>query len=543
MGSGASKAIEEASQEELKASFQSLSAEERQKVATALAACKPKSLAPEKLESASDLLSQLREKKVSCCDLVEKSLARIKATEVLNACVEVCADQARAKAKAVDEKIASGSALGVLEGLPIVVKMNFDMAGSTTDASNPLLKGFVPESTSPVVQSLLDAGAIVVAKTNMPVHARNTNPFSPIYGQCLNPVNLANTCCGSSSGTAASVAAGIVSCGLGSDTGGSCRLPAICNGIAGFRPSPGRYSNDGCVPCVPSADTPGPLGTCVRDIMLMDTAVTGTKHDLLDASLDMLKGLKVALPPDWIAADKFLNKTIAVSWDVSVSTLADKGVDFVKEDMGNDGELMKGIANFMKSGWDELDAYLEKHRKSGAKHPALELSTKDFLAKSPNGEDKVFRPPDEDAEKQKAAIDQFEAGVKAADEFIKGYFTKTSASFMLTPCMSGLPPNCEKANFDGHVTVKGYRVVAETMSDEEAPEGLVSGVLTRYAPRWAGFLTSIAIPLPIKCQATGLPTGVILWGPKGSDAELLKAAAAVEAAFAGVDASKHIVSY
>jgi len=547
MGSGAASgftAVENATPEELKACLEALPADVLQKLKSAL---KPAvtSLRPEMFESASELLSQLREKKISCKDLVEKSLARIETTKELNACVQVYAEEARAKAKAVDEKINSGSELGVLEGLPIVAKINFDMAGTVSDASNPALKGFVPNTSSPVIQALLDAGAIVVAKTNMPEMARNMNPFSPIYGKAFNPVNLACTPAGSSTGTAAAVGAGIVPAGLGSDTGGSTRVPAICCGVTGFRPSPGRYSNDGCVPCVPTADTPGPLGTCVRDIMLMDTAITGTKHPCADAASAMgkLTGLKIALPPDWIAADKFANKTVGVSWEVSTGALANKGVEFVKEDIGNDGELFKSIACFMKSGWEGLESYLERQRKAGVKHEVLDISTKDLVAKFPKGEDTTFRPPDEDAEKAKAANEQYEAGVQAADEFIRGYFAKTAASFMLTPAMKGLPPNTEKAQFDGHATVTGFRTVAETMSDEEAPGGLGDGLLTRYAPRWASLLASIAIPTPIRCQATGLHTGVILWGPKDSDAELLQVAAAVESAFAEVDASKHLVSF
>ncbi|CAE8673007.1 unnamed protein product, partial [Polarella glacialis] len=277
----------------------------------------------------------------------------------------------------------------------------------------------------------------------------------------------------------------------------------------------------------------------VRDIMLMDSVITGIKHDLKEASAvtGLLKGLRIAAPPDWIAADKFANKTTAVSWEASIGALTEQGVEVVRENMGEEMFMKTGFANFFKSSWKELDAYLEAHRRSGAKHEALELSTQDFVAQSPKGEDKVFRPPNEDPEKAKAEADGLDAVVKAAEEAIAGYFAKTDARFMLTPAMAGLPPNVEKATFDGHVTVTGQRLVAETMSDEEAPMGL----LMRYAARWAGMLPSIAIPTPVKCQATGLPTGVILWGRKDSDAELLQAAAAVEAAFTGhIDVWKHL---
>ncbi|CAE8652611.1 unnamed protein product, partial [Polarella glacialis] len=128
-------------------------------------------------------------------------------------------------------------------------------------------------------------------------------------------------------------------------------------------------------------DTPGPLATSVRDIMLMDSVITGIKHDLKEASAvtGLLKGLRIAAPPDWIAADKFANKTTAVSWEASIGALTEQGVEVVREDMGEEMFMKTGFANFFKSSWKELDAYLEAHRRSGAKHEALELSTQDFV--------------------------------------------------------------------------------------------------------------------------------------------------------------------
>jgi len=542
MGAGSSvvKEVQAATAEDLKAFSQSLPDGVRQKLQTAL---QRRSLTPGKLDSVAELICQLREKKTSSVDLVETCLVRIKATEELKACTHVYADEAKAQAKAVDEKIASGGALRALEGIPIVVKVNFDVAGTVTDASNPVLKDFIPNSTAPAIQKLIDAGAIVIAKTNMPVNARNFTCFSPIHGKCLNPVNLANTPAGSSSGTVAAIAAGIVSIGMGSDTGGSGRLPAICCGIPGFRPSPGRYSNEGCVPCVARCDTPAPIGTCVRDIMLMDSVCTGAKNELKEGSAvtDILKGLKIALPLDWIAPDKFLNKTVGVAWDASINALEGNGVAFVKEDIGE--SFMQGIAYFMGPNWDEMNGYLEKHRKSGVSHPALELSTPEFLAKSPLGEADKYKPPEEDPEKVKATLEKYDSGCKAALEYITGYFAKADVRFMLTPSYPCLPLNTEKAVFDGSSTVTGYRLVGKEMTDEEAAMGIMQGNMGCYAARWAGMLTSIAIPIPVNCQATGLCIGVILWGPKDSDEELLQAAAAIEAAFADIDSSKHVVSH
>lgn len=499
------------------------------------------------LEPASEILKAIHGKKVSCLEVIEKCLARIAATEEqLKACPEVLAEDARARAKAVDEKIAQGEALGALEGLPIVVKLNVDLAGSLTTASNPVLDGWRPASTAPICQALLDAGAIVVAKTNMPLMARIPESLSPIHGKCRNPLNLSHSPAGSSSGTAAAIAAGAVCCGIGSDTGGSCRIPAICCGLVGFRPSPGRYSLEGIVPCVGPADTAGPLGSKVGDIMLLDAAISKTKHALLEeaaAVADMLKGMKVAAPADWVAVDQFVNKTSRVSWEAVTGALTEKGVEFVEDDLGQDLLMKHAYVNIMKSSWKELDDYLELHRKSGAAHAAFALSTKEFVEKTGCGEEKFFRPPNEDAEKAAAEEEGLKATTKAAEEAVAAYFASTSAKFLLTPGMAGLPFNIDKAELDENGKVTGRTRLSET--GELVEVGAMDGfkIIIPFVARFPGLLTSIAIPTPIRCQATGLPTGLVLWGPRDSDVELLQAAAAVEAAVSAIDPSKYVVSY
>merc|ERR1711998_351275 len=104
-----------------------------------------------------------------------------------------------------------------------------------------------------------------------------------------------------------------------------------------------------------------------------------------------------------------VNKTVKVAWDASLGALAEQGVEFAKEDIGQELLGKHAYANFFKSSWAALEAYLEPHRKSGAKHEMLELSTKDWVAKSPKDEQKVFRPPNEDPEKAKAEVERKDA--------------------------------------------------------------------------------------------------------------------------------------
>ena len=206
-------------------------------------------LSTEEVLSASEILRRIHTKEKSCVDIVKKSLQRIEETAACRIVVDLLREDALAAAKAVDEKIANGGELRVLEGLPIVVKTNIDgPSGSLTTASTPAFADWRPQLSSPVVDALLKAGAIVVGKVNMCEMAVGMNAKSPVHGRCLNPHHIEYNAGASSSGTAAAVAAGIVSVGLGSDTAGSLRAPAMCCGVVGMRPSQGRWPSEGMSP-------------------------------------------------------------------------------------------------------------------------------------------------------------------------------------------------------------------------------------------------------------------------------------------------------
>lgn len=227
---------------------------------------------------------------------VQASLAAIANNAELNACAEVLNSSALAQAAQADARTAGPRAL---EGVPIVVKANIDVAGTLSTASTPGLAQWRPQSTAPVAAKLIEAGAIVVAKTSMPEQALFGMGFSPVHGLTLNPTNRAVTCSGSSSGTAVCIAAGIVRCGLGTDTGGSLRMPADACGIVGFRPSRGRYPSSGVVPADSTRDTVGPMAATAAEVALLDSVITGTPHE--EYAPRSLKGLRVAVPAD--AAD------------------------------------------------------------------------------------------------------------------------------------------------------------------------------------------------------------------------------------------------
>src|SRR6185437_10712629 len=164
-------------------------------------------------------------------------------------CLTVYAAQARAAADAADARARSGQTLGPLDGKVIAIKDLFDIAGETTRAGSIALRDAPPaKSDAPVVQRLRSAGAIIVAKTNMSEFAFTAFGINPHFGTPGNPADRSRIPGGSSSGSAVAAADGMCDVGIGSDTGGSCRIPAALCGITGYKPSKFRIPTEGAFP-------------------------------------------------------------------------------------------------------------------------------------------------------------------------------------------------------------------------------------------------------------------------------------------------------
>lgn len=224
----------------------------------------------------------VEEKEVSPVDLVESSLERIAAVdERLNAYIAVYEDEARQVAKACETMIVAGHKLGPLHGIPVGIKDNIGLKGLRTTAGSKVLADWIPEEDATVAARLKGAGAVVIGKTNMHEFAWGGTSANPHYGFVRNPWNTDRFPAGSSGGSGAAVAARLCYGALGTDTGGSIRLPSAINGIVGIRPTIGRVSNHGVIPLAWSMDTVGPMARTVEDCAIMFGAVAG--HDPKDA--------------------------------------------------------------------------------------------------------------------------------------------------------------------------------------------------------------------------------------------------------------------
>jgi aspartyl-tRNA(Asn)/glutamyl-tRNA(Gln) amidotransferase subunit A len=230
------------------------------------------------LAEASELVQRLE---VSPVELVDACLERVAQTDgILRAYISVYEDGARKVAGAAETMIRAGHYLGPLHGVPVALKDNIAVKGLLTTAGSKVLEDWLPDEDATVAARLKGAGAVVVGKTNMHEFAWGGTSANPHYGFVRNPWNTDRFPAGSSGGSGAAVAARTCFGALGTDTGGSIRLPSAVNGITGIRPTIGRVSNHGVIPLAWSMDTVGPMTRTVEDCALMFGAIAG--HDPKD---------------------------------------------------------------------------------------------------------------------------------------------------------------------------------------------------------------------------------------------------------------------
>lgn len=243
--------------------------------------------------SISELGRRYRDRSLSPAEVTRSSLARLADAEPrLNAIATVLGESARAAAAQAEQELARGFDRGPLHGVPVMVKDLFALAGSPTRFGAHAAFAERPAHDAPIVAALRRAGAVILAKTNMLEFAYGA--VHPDVGQTNNPHDTNRTSGGSSGGSAAAVAAGLCFAAVGTDTGGSIRIPAAYCGIVGLKPSYGLVSLDGCLPLSPSLDHAGPLARSAADARLLLGAMTERAFDL--AAVD-LRGVRLGVAP------------------------------------------------------------------------------------------------------------------------------------------------------------------------------------------------------------------------------------------------------
>src|SRR5438874_3504852 len=219
---------------------------------------------------------RLRAREITSAQVTEECLQRIEVDNArLNAFIRVTADEARRQAREADAEIAAGRDRGPLHGVPISIKDLLDIRGVPTTAASRVREGHVADRDAAAIAHLRQAGAVIVGKTNLHEFAFGTTNEDSAYGPARNPHDASRSPGGSSGGSAASVAAGMALATIGTDTGGSIRIPAAACGIVGLKPRHGELSTDGIVPLSRQLDHVGPLARSVADASLVYFALRG----------------------------------------------------------------------------------------------------------------------------------------------------------------------------------------------------------------------------------------------------------------------------
>lgn len=291
--------------------------------------------------SATKLAEMIRNKQVSPVEVVEAHIRRIEEVNPkLNAFVTTTLERARGEARSAELRITRGESVGPLHGVPVSIKDTFETAGVRTVAGSRLLEDHIPDRDAPVVARLKRAGAIILGKTNVPEFAMDFRSENLVFGRTSNPWDLGRVPGGSSGGEAAAIASGCSPAGVGSDLGGSIRVPSHFCGIVGLKPTPGRVPVTGHIPvCVgPFAlgNSNGPLARRIEDLGLMLTVLAGfDAGDPQSAPVPVRDYRQIdprKLRVMWYTSDGFAPVTQATRQTVerAAKALADRGLELAE---------------------------------------------------------------------------------------------------------------------------------------------------------------------------------------------------------------------
>jgi Asp-tRNA(Asn)/Glu-tRNA(Gln) amidotransferase A subunit family amidase len=452
--------------------------------------------------------------KVKSEALVSAAIARAKERADLNAFVTLDEAGAIFSAKQIDAAIARSRGQGCrpLTGVPIVVKDNIHVAGLPSSGGTPALKDFKPKSDAPVVKRLRSAGAVVIGKTNMHELAFGISGYNPAFKTgtevgVRNAYDTSKSAGGSSSGTGAALGARIVLAGLGTDTGGSVRIPCAFNGCAALRPTVGRYSQQGILPISHTRDTAGPMALAMADVELLDRVIAGASPakpaDLKRLRLGLVKPLLANMDADTQAA-----------FDAALARLKGAGVTLVEVEMPKLMEL-NGAVGFPLALYEAYDDVVKYLRASGTG------VTIDKLAEQIASPDvkgtyqglvipRKLPGPDNTVTDAKPAYD---AAMKTSRPALQKLYASTFKQHKLDAIM--------------FPTVPTVAMAAEPQSSS-VPTFI--GVIQNTDPGSNAGVPGLQIPIGLGA-ASKLPVGLELDGPAGSDRRLLAIGLALEPLF------------
>ena len=453
---------------------------------------------------AAEAAAAIRAGDISAQSLVDALLDRCTRAASLNAFISLDPDAVRAAARSADQQRQRGERLGPLHGVPIALKDNFDTADFTTTAGTPALAAHRPTRNAAVVQRLLDAGALILGKANMQELAFGPTSNNAAFGPVRNPYDRSRIPGGSSGGTAALVAARLAPAGLGTDTGGSVRVPASLSGVVGFRPTTLRWPQDGIVPISHTRDTAAPIARCVADCALLDGIVTGGPTSLAPINLE---GLRLGVPRGHFWDD--LDAEVEAILADALARLAAAGVVLVEGDMA-DVAALDAAAGFPVALYEfvtDLDRYLAGHA------TGLDFAGVAAQVKSPAVKKVVDALLGPDAVSEAVYREALIKHRPALQDAYRRYFAERGVAAMVFPTT---PLPAAKVGEDDTVLLNGKAVPTLATYIRNLGPGSAAGIP--------------GLSLPAGMTSAGLPIGIAIDGPQGADQQLLTICLAIEPA-------------
>lgn len=389
-----------------------------------------------------------------------------------------------------------------LAGLTLAIKDNIEVKGMPHTLGHKLLTHYIPETDAEVVARVKNAGAIVIGKANMHEIAYGVTSNNPVFGAVANAYNPTKFSGGSSGGTAVAIALGLADAGLGSDTGGSVRIPAALNGIVGFRPTTGRYSNDGLSMISTTRDTVGPMAKDVKTVALLDAVLSGQDEPLL---LPEANKLRFGVPRALFYED--LSTDVSDSMEKALSQLSAAGIELVMVDLVDESALSEQI------GFPVVLYETNQLIPQFLKQNIPNLSMQDFIKGISSPDVKaifqmiVEQPIAEDVYKKSINVlrPQLQAGYRQ-------YFERNKLDAMIVPATPLAAQDIEGT--EQNVTLNGRQV--PTFATFIRNTDLASN---------AGFPSLV---IPIGKNSEGMPIAAQIEGPINSDRQLLAIGSLIE---------------
>lgn len=448
------------------------------------------------------LLTMLADGDSTSVAIVTDALSKSDRFASLNIFISLDSEGARNRAIELDQNRAAGKVLGPLHGIPLVVKDNIHVADMPNTAGTPALKSFVPTRSNEVVERLEAAGAIILGKTNMHELAFGITSDNAGFGTVRNPYNDNLIPGGSSGGTAVAVSTGIVAAGLGTDTGGSVRIPPALTGIVGFRPSMGRYPSEAVTPISTTRDTIGLLSRTVADLVVLDSVIVPGTQTVKAVPPNEIR---LGLPRAYFYRN--VDTEVATVTEAVLDQLKKAGIQLIEADIPDIDTLMANSA-FPIAFYEvlrDLTIYLEEFD-TGVSFADLTTS-----AASPDvqgvlglvsGEGRV------NDEIYAAAMDARQRLRKNFQEYFVGQ--QLDAIIFPTTILPARP-------------IQGSHESVE-LNGEQVP------TLPTYIHNTdpASIAALPGISLPVGLTASGLPVGMEIDGPEQSDRRLLGIAKTLE---------------